>query len=42
MNSPPAFDRSNFSEMQPFCRIMSGAHSVFQTCSALSFSDGSS
>jgi hypothetical protein len=28
--------------MQPFCWIMSGAHSVFQTCSAFSFSDGSS
>jgi hypothetical protein len=27
--------------MQPFCRIMSGAHSVFQTRKALSISDGS-
>jgi hypothetical protein len=42
MNSCASRQRSSFSEMQPFCWIMSGAHSVFQTRTALSASDGSS
>src|SRR5437870_1183086 len=41
MNSPPDLKRSSFSEMQPCCAIISGAHSVFQMCSALSLSEGS-
>src|SRR5215207_9138477 len=41
MSSCVSRQRSSFSEMQPFCWIMSGAHSFFQTCKALSISDGS-
>src|SRR5262245_19820026 len=41
MNSCASRQRKSFSEMQPFCWIMSGAHSVFQTRTALSVSEGS-
>src|SRR4029450_2956671 len=41
MNSCASLQRNSFSDMQPFCWIMSGAHSVFQTRTALSVSDGS-
>src|SRR4051794_38864346 len=41
MSSCVSRQRSSFSEIQPFCSIISGAHSFFQTCKALSISDGS-
>src|SRR5262245_45348422 len=41
MNSGASLQRNSFSDMQPFCWIMSGAHSAFQTSTAFSLSDGS-
>jgi hypothetical protein len=41
MNSGASRQRKSFSDTQPFCRIMSEAHSVFQIRVAFSTSDGS-
>src|SRR5262245_7048202 len=41
MNSGASRQRKSFSDTQPFCRIMSEAHSVFQIRVAFSISDGS-
>src|SRR5262249_10708027 len=41
MNSGASRQRRSFSDTQPFCRIMSEAHSVFQIRVAFSISDGS-
>src|SRR5437868_1536532 len=41
MSSCVSRQRRSISEMQPFCWIMSGAHSFFQTRKAASISDGS-
>src|SRR3954470_12854314 len=41
MNSPPSRPRRSFSDKQPGCLIIRGAHSVFQARSALSVSAGS-
>src|SRR5262249_7025887 len=41
MNSGASLQRKSFSDTQPFCWIMSGAHSLFHTRTALSLSDGS-
>src|SRR6266566_9397013 len=41
MNSGASLQRKSFSDMQPCCWIISGAHSAFQTSTAFSLSDGS-
>src|SRR5215831_15253093 len=41
MNSGASRQRKSFSDTQPFCWIMSEAHSVFQIRVAFSISDGS-